>query len=89
MTKNKKGDSDESTMFAAYEKGEFKPIANMQSEIRKAQAGAARHMRKAARINIRLSESDMLMLKRKAAQEGMPYQTLIASVLHKFVSGNL
>lgn len=43
-------------------------------------------MRKDARINIRLSNADLEMLKRRAAEEGLPYQSLIASVLHKYVS---
>ena len=45
-------------------------------------------MRKDARINIRLSTADLEMLKRRAAEEGLPYQSLIASVLHKYVSGS-
>jgi predicted DNA binding CopG/RHH family protein len=39
------------------------------------------------RVNIRLSSADLQMLKRRAAEEGLPYQSLIASVLHKYVSG--
>ena len=45
--------------------------------------------KKEARINIRLPEIDLAGLKAKAEEEGMPYQTLIASVLHKFVNGRL
>jgi len=43
---------------------------------------AERYLRKDARVNIRLSTADLEMLKRRAAEEGLPYQTLIASVLH-------
>ena len=89
MTKKVKPTAEEQELLAAYEKGEFKPVKNMKVEAAKAQAAAAGYLRKDARINIRLSESDLLMLKRKAAEEGMPYQTLIASVLHKFASGRL
>ena len=55
----------------------------------KAQAvqAARRYMRKDARINIRLSSADLEMLKRRAAEEGLAYQSLIASILHKYVSG--
>jgi len=45
-------------------------------------------MQKDARVNIRLSTADLEMLKRRAAEEGLPYQSLIASVLHKYVSGS-
>lgn len=45
--------------------------------------------RKARSINIRISEHDLLAIKRRAGQEGIPYQTLIASVLHRFVTGKL
>lgn len=47
---------------------------------------ARRYLRKDARVNIRISTADLDMLKRRAAEEGLPYQTLIASVLHKYVS---
>jgi len=46
-------------------------------------------MRKDARINIRLSNADLEMLKHRAVEEGLPYQSLIASVLHKYVSGGV
>jgi predicted DNA binding CopG/RHH family protein len=89
MTKKNNMDAEEQALLAAYERGEFRPVKNMKAEMAKMQAAAANYLRKNARINIRLAESDLLMLKRKAAEEGMPYQTLIASILHKFVSGRL
>ena len=46
-------------------------------------------LRKNSRINIRLSENDLQAIQTKAIQEGLPYQTLIASVLHKYVTGRL
>jgi predicted DNA binding CopG/RHH family protein len=46
-------------------------------------------MRKNRKINIRISENDLSALQRKAAREGIPYQTLIGSVLHKYASGFL
>lgn len=50
---------------------------------------ASKHLRKSKQINIRISEHDLLALKEVAADEGLPYQTLIASILHKFVSGHI
>jgi len=46
-------------------------------------------LRKDVRINIRLSSNDILNIKQIAAYEGLPYQTLIASVLHKYAAGHL
>jgi predicted DNA binding CopG/RHH family protein len=40
-------------------------------------------------VNIRISERDLSELQRKAVHEGLPYQTFISSLLHKFVNGNL
>ncbi len=79
-------DDEEKELVAAYEAGEFKPVKNQPAEKRIAVEAAKRYTRKDARINIRLSTADLEMLKRRAAQEGLPYQSLIASVLHKYVS---
>jgi predicted DNA binding CopG/RHH family protein len=50
----------------------------------------AKHsLQKSKRINIRLSEADLNQLKARAAQEGMPYQTLVTSIIHKYVTGRL
>jgi predicted DNA binding CopG/RHH family protein len=82
-------DQETAEMLAAYERGEL-VLAPNQEELRNlAMAAARNYLRKDARINIRLSSADVDMLKRRAAVEGIPYQTLIASVLHKYVSGTL
>jgi predicted DNA binding CopG/RHH family protein len=81
-------DDEEQQVFAAYERGEFKPVKNQKAAKRAAVQAARRYTRKDARINIRLSSADLDMLKRRAVEEGLPYQSLIASVLHKFVSGS-
>lgn len=79
-------DQEEKELVAAYEAGEFRPVKDQKAEKRTAVAAAKRYTRKDARINIRLSSADLGMLKRRAAEEGLPYQSLIASVLHKYVS---
>jgi predicted DNA binding CopG/RHH family protein len=83
----KKQDAGEKRLIAAYERGEFKPVKDQKGARHTAVETAKRYMRKDARINIRLSAFDLEMLKRRAAGEGLPYQSLIASVLHKYVSG--
>lgn len=68
-------------------KGEWKLVPNWPQRKKELEAAARAHLAKSARVNIRLSPTDLQGLKLKAVKEGMPYQTLIASVLHKFVTG--
>lgn len=68
-------------------KGKLKRSKTAQAEMNAARAAAEKFLKKNARINIRLSEPDLNLIKRRAAEEGMPYQTLIASILHKFAMG--
>jgi predicted DNA binding CopG/RHH family protein len=82
-------DEEEKTLVAAYERGEFKPVKDQKKAARDAVEAARRYLRKDARINIRLSTADLEMLKRRAAEEGLPYQSLIASVLHKYAAGGV
>ena len=81
-------DDEERELIAAYESGEFRPVKDQQSAKRTAVEAAKRYLRKDARVNIRISSPGLEMLKRRAAEEGLPYQTLIASVLHKYISGS-
>jgi predicted DNA binding CopG/RHH family protein len=79
-------DKDEENLIAEYERGAFKPVKNQDKARKEAIEAARRYTRKDARVNIRLSTADLGMLKRRAAEEGLPYQSLIASILHKYVS---
>ena len=88
MKKRGSHDDEEKKLIAAYEGGEFRPVKDQKKAKQAAIEAARRYMRKDARINIRLSTADLEMLKRRAAEEGLPYQSLIASVLHKYVSGS-
>ncbi len=81
-------DEDERDVITAYERGEFRPVRDQGRAKQEAVRAAQRYMRKDARINIRLSTADLEMLKRRAAEEGLAYQTLIASILHKYASGS-
>lgn len=78
-------DEYESEILEAFESGKLKPIQSQTDY----QVIAHNTMRKNRKINIRISENDLSALQRRAAREGIPYQTLIGSVLHKFVSGFL
>jgi len=82
-------DTIESEMVKAFEEGRLRRSKNAAREMLSAKEAALDYLKKNARINIRLSGPDLKLLKRRAVEEGIPYQTLIASVLHKFVTGRL
>ena len=81
-------DAYEREVLSAFEKGSLKSVAT-KSELEKFKAAARATAVKDRRVNIRLSSIDLNDIQIKALEEGMPYQTLIASVLHKYVSGRL
>ena len=81
-------DKEEAELLASVERGEWESVANLKEEMQFAREAAANSLRKNARINIRISSVDLEHLKQKAVYEGMPYQTLIASVLHKYAAGH-
>lgn len=81
-------DPYELDVLKAYESGALKPGAS-KAELQRLRAAARATAIKDKRVNIRLSSVDLLDIQAKAMEEGMPYQTLIASVLHKYVTGRL
>ena len=72
-----------------FEQGEFESIRNFQEERRKLEEAARNTLQKDKRINIRISARDLEKIQKGAAKEGIPYQTLISSTLHKLVTGKL
>jgi predicted DNA binding CopG/RHH family protein len=78
----------EERLLEAYEAGKLKSVAT-KSELSKLRAAARATALKDRRVNIRLSAGDLQDIQVRALEEGMPYQTLIASVLHKYVTGRL
>lgn len=83
----KKLDDFESELLADFEDGKLKSVAPSKADLTKFKAAATATFIKEKRINIRLSSPDLMDIQARALEEGMPYQTLIASILHKFVSG--
>jgi predicted DNA binding CopG/RHH family protein len=79
----------EDKILEAYDAGEFRSVSPSKAELRKFTEAAKATFIKDRRINVRLSSPDLMDIQARAAEEGVPYQTLIASVLHKFVSGRL
>lgn len=77
---------EEQDILDAFERGEFKRVSNLKKAKEHFSQVAKNTLNKAKNINIRLSEKDLAKLKRKAVEEGIPYQTLVSSILHKFAS---
>ena len=81
-------DPYEADLLRAYEAGELESVASKE-ELARLRAAARATATKDRRVNIRLSSGDLMDIQVRALEEGIPYQTLIASVLHKYVSGRL
>lgn len=84
-----KYDSEEQEILEAFEAKQLQRSKDAADIQKRHQKYAAAMLRKDARINIRLSTKDLRGLQKKALAEGIPYQTLIGSILHKYVEGRL
>jgi predicted DNA binding CopG/RHH family protein len=82
-------DNAEKELLESYEGEEWQSVGQIEAEKERYQGYARATFRKDTRVNIRISSKDLEALQKKAVEEGIPYQTLMASVLHKFVSGRL
>ena len=87
---------EEQEILDSFEKGEWVPVKNLskrKAELIKRKAELMKYARntlkKDKRLNIRISERDLTELQKKAVSEGLPYQTYVSSIIHKFVSGKL
>jgi predicted DNA binding CopG/RHH family protein len=81
--------SEEREILEAFEKGALKRSKKAAATQKRHQEYAEAMFKKDARINIRLTSKDLRGLQKRALAEGIPYQTLIASILHKYVEGRL
>ena len=77
---------EEQQLLTEYESGELQSVRNLDQRKRDLQSAVRDTQNKTRNINIRLSEKDLSRLKAKAIEEGIPYQTLVSSILHKAVS---
>ncbi len=82
-------DSGEKDLLDSVEKGEWRSVGSLAKERKRYANYAAATFRKDRRLNVRISSKDLEALQKKALEEGLPYQTLISSLIHKFVSGRL
>ena len=82
-------DTEELEILKKFEEGNFKSIKKLELEKKKYKKYAKANLNKTKNINIRLSQVDLLKIKSKAIEEGIPYQTLISSLLHKYSQGGI
>jgi predicted DNA binding CopG/RHH family protein len=82
-------ESSEKDILESVERGEWKSVGRGKRERSRYARYAKATFRKDRRLNIRLSSKDLEAIQKRALAEGLPYQTLIASLLHKYVSGRL
>lgn len=82
-------DQEEKDILEAFETGKLKSVKNRSRELTHHRKVAEATFAKDSRINIRISSKDLRALRKRAMAEGMPYQTLVSSVLHKFVEGQI
>ncbi len=81
-------DKSEKDILSAFEGDEFKSVLTPARK-KLIKSAAEQTVKKDKRINIRISGRDLDAIQRRALEEGIPYQTLVSSVLHKYVSGSL
>ena len=82
-------DLEEQGLLDSLEQGEWHSVANVEQEIKEHKQIARDTLRKDKRVNLRISSKDLEAIKTFAVEEGLPYQTLMSSVLHKFITGRL
>ena len=79
---------EEQELLDAVETGEFESVLT-ESRRKELESVASNTFRKDKRINIRISNRDLAAIQSRALQEGMPYQTFVSSIIHKYISGSL
>jgi len=82
-------DQEEKDLMESIENDGWEPVNNISLEKEKVIAAARNTLKKDKRINLRLTQKDYYQIQIKAIEEGMPYQTLISSLVHKYLNGSL
>ena len=80
---------EEQAMLASFEKSEWVPVKDLSKRKRDLIRYARNTLKKDKRLNIRISERDLNELQKKAVSEGLPYQTFVSSIIHKYINGKL
>ena len=81
--------TEEREILEHFERGTLRSVPDVESEIEAARRAARNTFNKTRRVNLRMTERDFNLAHAKAREEGIPYQTLLSSVIHKYLSGRL
>jgi len=79
----------EKEIVESVERGDWRSVRGVKKHIKRYKEYAKATVRKDKRVNIRMSEKDLIRIRKKAMEEGLPYQTLISSILHRYANGRL
>ena len=82
-------DKEEQELLESFEREEWRSVKGGETEIERYREYARATFKKDMRVNIRISRKDLEALQKRALEEGIPYQTLMASILHKYSGGRL
>ena len=82
-------DEEERELMKSIDNDEWLSVKNFKEEKEKAESAARNTLKKDKRINLRLTQKDYHKIQVKAIEEGIPYQTLISSIIHKYLNGTL
>ena len=82
-------DDEEREILQEFERGEMRPVPDAKGEMEAARLAARNTFNKTRRVNLRMTERDFNLAHMRAREEGLPYQTLLSSVIHKYLSGRL
>jgi len=80
---------EEQAILDSFERGEWVPVKGLAKRKRELIRYARNTLKKDKRLNIRISERDLNELQKKAVSEGLPYQTFVSGIIHKYVNGKL
>ncbi len=86
---NSKMSTEEREILEKFERGELRMASRVESEVEMARQAARNTFNKTRRVNLRVTERDFSLAHARAREEGIPYQTLLSSVIHKYLSGRL
>jgi predicted DNA binding CopG/RHH family protein len=84
-----KYDKEEKSIIDAFEKGKMTLLKPSKKEIEAIKATARKTIIKDKRITIRLYDHDYKGIQKKALEMGIPYQTLISGIIHRYIEGDL
>jgi predicted DNA binding CopG/RHH family protein len=79
----------EKEIVESVERGDWRSVRGVKKQIKRYKEYAKATVRKDKRVNIRMSEKDLIRIRKKAMEEGLPYQTLISSILHRYANDRL